>query len=104
MKLGEWERVLLMVRFHWPRLKVLGIPHVHGEVFQEVEPMNLQVDSGLSFPDQEDKKKLTRKRESSILFLAQESCLDTVDYNLSSKGHHSWTQFQVCNTRQRLCM
>lgn len=28
-----------MVRFHWLRFKVLGIPHLHEEAFQEVEPV-----------------------------------------------------------------
>jgi hypothetical protein len=39
MKLGEYERVLLKVEFHCMRFKVLGIPHVQGEAFQEVEPV-----------------------------------------------------------------
>ena len=31
--------VLLRVKFHWLKFKVLGIPHLHGEAFQEVEPV-----------------------------------------------------------------
>jgi hypothetical protein len=27
------------VKFHWLRFKVLEMPHVHGEAFQEVEPV-----------------------------------------------------------------
>jgi hypothetical protein len=37
MSLGEWESVLLRIKFHW--LKVLGIPHLHGGAFQKVEPV-----------------------------------------------------------------
>ena len=37
MTLGEWEGVLLRVKFHWLKLKVLGIPRLHEEAFQEVE-------------------------------------------------------------------
>ena len=29
--LEEWEGLLLMLKFHWLRLKVLGRPHLHGE-------------------------------------------------------------------------
>ena len=36
MNLGEWEGLLLRVRFHWLRLKILGIAHLHEEAFQEV--------------------------------------------------------------------
>lgn len=39
MKLGVWERVLLRVNFHLLRIKVLGIPHLHGEAFQKIEPI-----------------------------------------------------------------
>jgi hypothetical protein len=39
MKLGEWEGVLLRMNFHWLRLKILGLPHLHGEAFQEIEPV-----------------------------------------------------------------
>jgi hypothetical protein len=27
MNLGEWEGVLLLVKFHWLEFKVLGMPH-----------------------------------------------------------------------------
>lgn len=37
MNPGEWKWVLLRIKFHWLRFKVLRIPHFHGEVFQEVE-------------------------------------------------------------------
>jgi hypothetical protein len=37
--LGKWEGVLLRVEFHWLRFKVLGIPHLHGEILPEVEPI-----------------------------------------------------------------
>jgi len=40
MDVGEWEGVL-RVKFHWLRLKVLRISHLHGEAFQEVEPVTL---------------------------------------------------------------
>jgi hypothetical protein len=36
MNLGKWGGFLLRVKFHWLRLKVLGIP---GETVQEVEPV-----------------------------------------------------------------
>lgn len=39
MNRGEWEGVLLRVMFHWLRLKILGIAHLHGEAFQEVKPV-----------------------------------------------------------------
>lgn len=37
---GEWEGVLLRLKFHWLRCKVLGIPHLHGEACRDVEPCN----------------------------------------------------------------
>lgn len=39
MNLGEWEGAHLRVNFHWLRLKFLEIRHLHGEAFQEVEPV-----------------------------------------------------------------
>lgn len=42
MKLGEWERVLLKVKFHWLRLRVLGIPHLHRETSQESQVLYLK--------------------------------------------------------------
>jgi hypothetical protein len=38
-ELREWEGVFLRVQFYWLRPKVLGIPYLHGEAFQEVEPV-----------------------------------------------------------------
>jgi hypothetical protein len=35
MDLGEWEGVLLRVKFHWLELKILGMPYLYGETFQE---------------------------------------------------------------------
>lgn len=32
--------VLLRVKFHYLRVKFLGIPHLHGEAFQDGEPHN----------------------------------------------------------------
>ena len=34
-----WGGVLFRVKFHGMKLKVLGIPHLHGESFQKVEPL-----------------------------------------------------------------
>lgn len=41
MNLREWEHVLLRVTFHWMTFKVLGTLHLHGEAFQEAEPVIL---------------------------------------------------------------
>ena len=38
MNLGEWEQVFLGVNFHWLRLKILGIPHLHEEVEPVISP------------------------------------------------------------------
>ena len=35
INLREWEGVFLRVQFYWLRPKVLGIPYLHGEAFQE---------------------------------------------------------------------
>jgi hypothetical protein len=37
MNLGEWKEILVRVKFHWLRFKVLGIAHLHGKAFQEAE-------------------------------------------------------------------
>lgn len=37
MNISEWEGGFLRVRFHWLELKLLEIPHLHREAFQEVE-------------------------------------------------------------------
>lgn len=39
--LGECEGVLFRMKFHWLRLNVPGISHLHGKAFQEVEPVIL---------------------------------------------------------------
>ena len=39
MNLGEWGSILLRIKFHWLRLKALGISHLHGEAFRKVEPV-----------------------------------------------------------------
>lgn len=41
MNPGTWEGVLLRVNFNWLRIQVLGIPHLHGKAFQEIEPGTL---------------------------------------------------------------
>ena len=33
--LGEWEGVFRVKVNHWLEFKVLGMPHLHGEAFQE---------------------------------------------------------------------
>lgn len=38
MNPGTWEGALLRVNFNWLRIQVLGIPHLHGKAFQEIEP------------------------------------------------------------------
>ena len=35
MNLGEWELVFRVNVNHWLEFKVLGMPHLHGEAFQE---------------------------------------------------------------------
>ena len=37
VNLGEWGSILLRIKVHWLRLKVLGISHLHGEAFRKVE-------------------------------------------------------------------
>lgn len=32
INLRDWEGISLMVNIHWLRLKVLGMPYLHGEV------------------------------------------------------------------------
>jgi hypothetical protein len=46
VNLGKWEGVLLRAKFHWLRLKILGIHHLHGEAFKEVESIIFQVECG----------------------------------------------------------
>ena len=43
MDLGEWEGVLLRVKFHWLELKILGMPYLYGETFQESQVLAEQV-------------------------------------------------------------
>lgn len=41
IKLGKWEGFFLRVKFLWLRLKALGVPHLHVDIFQEAEPLIL---------------------------------------------------------------
>ena len=45
MNLGEWEGVL-KVKFHWLEFKVLKIPPLYGEAFQESQALSGQVFMG----------------------------------------------------------
>jgi hypothetical protein len=36
---GEWEGVLLKVKFHKLKFKVQGIPRLHGKTFLEIKPV-----------------------------------------------------------------
>lgn len=42
MNLGEWE-VVLKVKFHWLEFKVLKIPPLYEEAFQETQALSGQV-------------------------------------------------------------
>lgn len=35
MDLGEWKEVFVVNEKHWLEFKVLGMPHLYGEVLQE---------------------------------------------------------------------
>lgn len=37
--------LVLRVKFHWLWIKALGMPHLHGKVFPEVEPLISSKDS-----------------------------------------------------------
>jgi hypothetical protein len=49
-------------------------------------PQVEDVVKGSGSPDQAEKRKLPKKRESSIFCLAQESCPDTEDCDLQQQG------------------
>ena len=71
---------------------------MYGEAFQEFQmlagqeirrlgdiPQVEDVVKGSGSPDQAEKRKLPKKRESSIFCLAQESCPDTEDCDLQQQ-------------------
>lgn len=88
-KVRECEGIFLRLRFHWLRLKVLGIPHLHKEPFQKVEHV---ISPGIKWhstgrvwvelPRAGGEEEAPLRKESLAFWHKKEKL---IDYNLISK-------------------
>ena len=55
MNIGEWEGVLLRMKFHWLEFKVQGMRCLHGEVFQKSQVLAawVLISSGRTLEEEE---------------------------------------------------